>query len=228
MVANCAQLRGAWSSEHSREPLRRFRRPSKDIVVRQAEWFEPDVVYVQEPLLSERRRSRGAQDDLRDSWSASSRTRSAARRSRLQRFDLLITSFPHFATRLRARGVRHRVSPPRLRRACSRAPRLVRPGAVRRGVRGSVERSAVAACEPVARAGGRPGRDRLLGLRGAGSWPADVARFAATYHGEAWGIDDVPRCCEHRESPSTGMATLRRTSPTTCGSTRRPGSGRCS
>lgn len=106
VVADCAPLQNAWASEH---PVRRrFRRPHPgsfdDIVVRQAEWFEPDVVYVQNlSYLSDATVSRLKK--ISGFIAGQIATTELPPASLLRRYDLLLTSFPHFAERFRALGV---------------------------------------------------------------------------------------------------------------------------
>ena len=50
VVANCEPLQRAWAREHGRGRSLRsrlLRRPDPELVLAQAEWFEPDVVYLQ-------------------------------------------------------------------------------------------------------------------------------------------------------------------------------------
>jgi spore maturation protein CgeB len=104
VVANCGPLQHAWASEHSvRRGFRLRRRPSEEIVVRQAEWFEPDVAYVQNlSYLSD-----STLDRLKDisGFVAGQIASEAPSAERLRKFDLLLTSFPHFVDRFRELGV---------------------------------------------------------------------------------------------------------------------------
>jgi spore maturation protein CgeB len=117
VVPNCVPLQTAWAAEHRRARLPRkaaalargpgaqtFTRLALQSVLKaQVESFSPDVVYFQnlsfptDALLSRLR----AQRRLIVGQIASP----APPDDRLRRFDLLITSFPHFVDRFRALGV---------------------------------------------------------------------------------------------------------------------------
>lgn len=101
VVANCDPLQRAWARERGlptdRPDWREY------VVLAQVREFEPDVVYFQnlhwgtDHLLEEmRRRSRLLAGQI------ASETPSAAR---LRRFDLLLSSFPHFVELFRAAGI---------------------------------------------------------------------------------------------------------------------------
>lgn len=96
VVANCEPLQRAWAREHGRgRTLRSLlrRRPDPERVVAQVEWFQPDVVYVQNLALL-------APDTLR---ALAKRSRllvgqiasEAPGRGQIVPFDLILTSFPH-------------------------------------------------------------------------------------------------------------------------------------
>jgi hypothetical protein len=105
-VVNCGALQRTWAQEHGvRASVLRRRRPLSDteLVLVQAESFQPDVVYVQNMSV------------LSDQATAGLRARSRllvgqiASESpglrRVRQFDLVLTSFPHFVDRFRAAGV---------------------------------------------------------------------------------------------------------------------------
>ncbi|HJQ75042.1 MAG TPA: glycosyltransferase [Gaiellaceae bacterium] len=105
IVVNAEPLQRAWAREHGarRSVLGRLRRRlDPDLVLAQAEWFRPDVVYVQnlnvfdEELL----RTLGAGRLV-----AGQIASEAPPERRLKAFDLLLTSFPHFVDRFRSLGV---------------------------------------------------------------------------------------------------------------------------
>jgi spore maturation protein CgeB len=106
VVVNCAPLQEAWVREQGARivpGLPGFLR-QQEIVLAQARWFEPDVVYVQnvrwvlEPTLL--RLGRCARMLVAQVGSKPPRTR------KLQRYNLVVTSFPHFVDRFRRAGVR--------------------------------------------------------------------------------------------------------------------------
>lgn len=187
VVANCAPLQNAWASEH---PVRRrFRLPrgrsGDDTVVRQAEWFEPDVVYVQNlSYLSD-----GALARLRElsGFVAGQIASEPPPASRLRRYDLLLTSFPHFVERFRAVGVpaeyfRIGFDTRVLGRLDGAEPE--RYGAVFVGVLNRTKHQR--GNEVLERAARRTAID-FWGYSTVG-WPP-TSPILTNYHGEAWGID---------------------------------------
>lgn len=99
VVVDCAPLQAAWAVEHGlpRET------PADEILLRQVEDFAPDVVYLQNlrvltDVTMERLRSRGV-------FVAGQIASAAPEAERLRRFDLILTSFPHFVERFRALGI---------------------------------------------------------------------------------------------------------------------------
>jgi spore maturation protein CgeB len=105
VVVNAEPLQLAWAREHGRRPsmLRRLRRRSDpELVLAQADWFEPDVVYVQNlgVLGADLLRTLG-EGRLVVGQIASE----PPSEQQLRAFDLLLTSFPHFVERFRARGI---------------------------------------------------------------------------------------------------------------------------
>jgi spore maturation protein CgeB len=103
VVVNCEPLQRAWAAENgigARRTLpRRFRR---ELVVAQAEAFEPDVVYVQDlsALTPDTLRRLRAHSRLLAGQIASELPPHA----QLEPFDLILTSFPHYVSRLREAG----------------------------------------------------------------------------------------------------------------------------
>ncbi|HEY2374038.1 MAG TPA: glycosyltransferase [Gaiellaceae bacterium] len=99
IVPNCAPLQRAWAREH-RPRLARlpWRLAAPAILVEQAAWYQPDVVYVQSigafhPLTLRllRRRTNALAGQL------ASRP---PQKERVRMYDVLFTSFPHFVGRL--------------------------------------------------------------------------------------------------------------------------------
>jgi hypothetical protein len=97
VVANCAPLQRAWAREHGADD------DEQTVLLAQVRAFEPDVVYVQNLHYPSEHALREFHDvaDLVAGQIASK----APSEDRLRRFDLLLTSFPHFVARLRAVGV---------------------------------------------------------------------------------------------------------------------------
>jgi len=104
VVANCAPLQETWAREHHVRLPRGL--PSllrqQEIVLAQARWFEPDVVYVQnlrwllEPtLLRLRRRARLLVGQIASEPPLA---------RKLRRYDLVLTSIPHFVQRFERAG----------------------------------------------------------------------------------------------------------------------------
>ena len=205
-----------------------FRATSEEILLAQVRAFEPDVVYVQNLHYP----SDAALSDICAASRASSSVRSRASRRRLRGcggFDLVLTSFPHFVERFRAARRRFGVLPHRLRPARRSS---TRPRRSRRGRRTAPSSSARSTAPQHRRANAAPGAgraagaDRLLGVR----------RCAVGRRGRRCGGAITARpggstctaCCGTRESRSTGTSGSRSDTRTTCGSSRRQGSDRCS
>src|SRR6266545_5274834 len=104
-VVNCEPLQAAWLRE-SGQPLRspRFRRiPQRDLVLlAQAAAFRPDVVYVQDvAALAPATLRRLRRDHLLVGQIATELPPHAV----LRRYDFLVSSFPHYVTRLPKKGI---------------------------------------------------------------------------------------------------------------------------
>ena len=106
VVLNAEPLQRAWEREHRRSGtlLRRLRRRGgTDLVVQQAEWFEPDVVYVQhlgflppQTMAALKARSRLVVGQIASE---------APGAEHFRHLDLVLTSFPHFVARFRSEGI---------------------------------------------------------------------------------------------------------------------------
>ena len=99
VVPNCQPLQRAWARAHAPHLNRvPWRAGAPAILLAQAEWFDPDVIYIQSigafrpaVLKALRRRSRLLAGQIASALPDASRLRS---------YDLLFTSFPHFVGRL--------------------------------------------------------------------------------------------------------------------------------
>jgi len=187
VVVNAEPLQTAWAAEHSvRRPLlaRVRRRAGPELVVAQAEWYEPDVVYVQnlgflspDTLAALRARSRLLVGQIASEPPG---------REHLERFDLILTSFPHFVQRFRDLGIaseyfRIGFDPRVLQRL---GPTERRYGAVFVGALGRLQHAR--GNDLLERAAGRAAIE-FWGYA-AGERPPD-SPIMRNYHGEAWGID---------------------------------------
>jgi spore maturation protein CgeB len=102
LIVNCSQLQQAWLREQVPRLASRVTLRGEAIVRAQIDEFDPDVVYVQNlHALSERALRRLGRDRLLVGQIASELPRA----SRLCRFDLIVTSFPHYVNRLQELGV---------------------------------------------------------------------------------------------------------------------------
>jgi spore maturation protein CgeB len=98
VVANCEPLQQSWAREHGLAGA-----TEEEVVIAQTRAFEPDVIYVQNLHYPSDR----ALGEFRHSSRlvAGQIASEAPTEKRLRRFDLLLTSFPHFVERFRALGV---------------------------------------------------------------------------------------------------------------------------
>jgi len=182
VVANCDLLQRSWAHEQGLPEAR-----GEEIVLAQMRELEPDIVYVQnitfpsDRLLSEIRRS-GA---LVVGQIASEPPRPA----RLQAFDLLLTSFPHFVERFRELGIdaeclRIGFDERVLDRLAAEDVISSASGAVFVGALNRTQHRAANAV--LARAAKRAPID-FWGY-GAHTWPP-WSPIRRRYHGQAWGIE---------------------------------------
>ncbi len=186
IVADCVPLQAAWAAEHpeGRRPRFRRRRTHDELVVRQAEWFEPDIVYVQnlsyvsDDTLARLKKISG--------FVAAQIASEAPPPDRLRRYDLILTSFPHFVERFRALGVDSEYF--RIGFDSRVLDRLAdveteQAGAVFCGALGRAQHDAGNAL--LERAARRTRID-FWGYNATG-WD-EGSPILANYHGEAWGI----------------------------------------
>lgn len=187
VVVNAEPLQRAWAREHGSKQrllgsLRR--RAARDLVLAQAEWFEPDVVYVQH--IGFLPPATMAALKARTRLLAGQIASEAPGAEHFRHLDLVLTSFPHFVPRFRAQGIaaeyfRIGFDPRVLDHLDNSAPRhdVVFVGAL-----GSLQH----------------GRGNDLLERAAERIPIDVwgynlgkrpptSPLVRRYHGEAWGLD---------------------------------------
>lgn len=184
VVVNCEPLQRAWAVEHGirahRSPLAR-KRP---LVLDQAEEFRPDVVYVQllSPLTPKVLRGLSARARLLVGQIATEIPPS----TRIEPFDVILTSFPHYVDRLRADGVESAYLPigfdPRVLGRLENGE--AQSGAVFVGALGRSPRWR--ANRLLERAAERVPID-FWGYK-EGVWPPDCA-MTRRYRGEVWGLD---------------------------------------
>ena len=180
LVANCEPLQRAWAREHGVD----WRRES--ILLAQARAFEPDVVYLQN-LHHENDETLAAFHELARLVVGQIASEPPGT-ERLRRFDLLLTSFPHFVQRFRELGIDSeyfRIGfDPRVAERLDREAPEQRYGAVFVGALNRTQHRRANAV--LARAARRAPID-FWGY-GARGWPpwSPVRR---RHHGEAWGLD---------------------------------------
>jgi spore maturation protein CgeB len=98
VVVNAGALQEAWAREHGISGA-----PPEEILLRQADQFEPDVVYVQN--LSALSDNTMAALQARSSLVAGQIASKAPPVERLRMFDVILTSFPHFVEEFRELGL---------------------------------------------------------------------------------------------------------------------------
>lgn len=183
VVYNCEPLQRAWRSERPGRPFGRRRSSPDAILLDQVEELGADVVYVQDLWALEprtlRRLGRGR---LLVGQIASELPHT----DQLKPYDLIVTSFPHYAQELPRRGLPAAFLPLAFdERVLERMPSAAsRSGAV-----------FVGSLHPVRHRGGSAvlayAVERApIALYGTGAeeWPPGSA-VAARYRGEAWGLD---------------------------------------
>lgn len=206
LIVNCPQLQAAWSREHGSRVVAAAlsggagnklsralsARAGARVVADQIEAFEPDVLYLQSlsaldsrELERQRRRGRLIVGQIASALPSEAIVR---------RFDLILTSFPHFVERIRALGVASEYFPIAF---YTRVLDLLRRGGV--GTAPDAERpyavSFVGGVDP--RVHGRGVRflealaERVpLNVWGYGVELLDKGSpLRQRHHGEAWGLD---------------------------------------
>ncbi len=186
-IANAHPLQRAWAREHGLRgrPLERVRRRAPErLLLAQADWFQPEVVYVQNMgFLS---------DEMTVALKAGSRLLVGQIASEppeerlLRRYDLVLTSFPHFVSRFRRLGVASEYLKigfdPRV------LDRLDQPERC-------YETVFVGALGRLQHGSGNALLERAAELTSIDFWGySDVpsqppSSFVRRYHGEAWGLD---------------------------------------
>jgi spore maturation protein CgeB len=185
VVVNCEPLQRAWVHEHGARVKRRLplvRDPA--LVLAQVEEYGPDVVYVQDLNVFGPKLLRALRERCR--ILVGQIASSAPPPRKLEPYDLILTSFPHFVPRFRDLGIaseyfRIGFDPRVLTHPQDDAPaaEVVFVGGLARGphAQGNELLERVARRTPI----------DFWGYK-ANRWPADSA-IRRRYHGEAWGLD---------------------------------------
>ena len=184
VVVNCEPLQRAWGREHG---VGRNKRPfvrDTPLVLSQVEDYRPDVVYVQDLNAFGPKLLRALHD--RSQLLVGQIASPAPARGKLDPYDVILTSFPHFVARFRERGI---------------ASEYFRIGFDPRVIAQLVdtgESTDVAFVGGLARGPHAQGNELLervahrtpidfWGYK-ANRWPAHSS-IRRRYHGEAWGLD---------------------------------------
>jgi hypothetical protein len=185
VVVNCEPMQRAWAREHEMQPPRRIGMSrGASVVLAQADAYRPDVVYVQDlnvfgprTLRALRKRSKLLVGQIASPLPS---------RRKVESYDLILTSFPHFVPRFREQGVASeyfRIGfDPRVLSHIGTDTKdhdVVFVGGLARGphARGNNVLERVAQAVPV----------DFWGYK-ANRWPAESA-IRRRYHGEAWGLE---------------------------------------
>lgn len=181
VVPNCRPLQLAWARDHAPHLTRLpWRFGAQAIVLAQAKWLEPDVVYVQSigafrPAVLRRLRPRGG-------LLVGQISSALPQAERVRPYDLLITSFPHFVGRLGVPTEILRIGfDERVLERITDPPH--HPVVFIGQLGGSSHRRANAVVESAAR---RIPID--IWGPGAKEWPTD-SPFRLRHHGTSWGLD---------------------------------------
>jgi spore maturation protein CgeB len=183
VIANCAPLQAAWARERgarvSRLPLRSRRHT---LVETQAESFAADVVYVQDMHLLPARTLEALRRRALLVGQIASEPPPA---EQVRRFDLVVTSFPHYVERFRGLGVdseylRIGFDP----RVLQRVEQPARRGAV---FVGSLTRDQHGSGNAVLERAAERAPIEFWGREGD-SWP-ESSPVRQRWHGEVWGIE---------------------------------------
>lgn len=187
VVANCGPLQLAWAREHGLHGTGLFHTNREGIILAQARDYRPDVVYVQNlrvfsgRLLDRLRRAGATIVGQTASEAPSAR--------RLRKFDLVLTSFPHFVEQFRKLGVaseylRIGFDPRVLERLTLDGATREQHGAV---FVGALNRRQHGSGNAMLNRAAQQTPIDFWGY-GAGSWPSS-SPIRQRYHGEAWGIE---------------------------------------
>jgi hypothetical protein len=182
VVVNCPPLQAAWAAEHlPGRSLRGWR--TRELVLDQADWWEADVVYVQDlTAISPRVLRRLGRRRLLVGQIATE----LPARDRLKPFDLIVSSLPHYVERLPSLGLDTaylRIGfDPRVLDAIGPPPQLT--DAVFVGTLGRTQHATGNALLEQA------ARRVPLDFWGTSvdAWPPD-SPVRRRYRGEAWGLD---------------------------------------
>ena len=187
VVINAEPLQAAWAREQGRSRSllgRLLGRPDSELVLAQAEWFEPDVVYVQHIgfLSPQTMGALKARARLLVGQIASE----APAAEHFRHLDLVLTSFPHFVPRFRSEGIASeylRIGfDPRV------LDRLGNPGTSHDAVFvGALGRSQHARGNDLLERAAERVPIEFWGYN-LGDRPSTSA-IVRRYHGEAWGLD---------------------------------------
>jgi hypothetical protein len=185
VVANCLPLQLAWAREQAGFAMR-VRRPSRlaRILRAQISAFDPDVVYAQDLSLIDEELSARLRDDGR--LLVAQVGSGPPPEQVVRRYDLVMTSFPHFVERYRALGVDAEYFAigfdERVLERIEDAPRgrydavfvgTIHPPEIHAGGMALLERAAAAGVEFWGRADALP----------------EGSPIRARHHGPAWGLD---------------------------------------
>ena len=187
VVVNAEPLQAAWAKEHGlRGSLldRVRRRAAPELVLAQADWFEPDVVYVQHIgfLAPRTMAALKARTRLLVGQIASE----APAAEHFRHLDLVLTSFPHFVSRFRSEGI------------ASEHLRIgFDPRVLDRLGRGGARRAVVfvGALGGAQHARGNDLLERAAARVEVDFWGYNLgdrppaSPLVRRYHGEAWGLD---------------------------------------
>jgi hypothetical protein len=187
VIANCVPLQRAWASEQLFRGRRLHmprRRPPDEIVVRQAEWFEPDVVYIH--ALSYLGDEALARLKAISGLLAGQIASETPPPSRLRRYSLLVSSFPHFVERFRALGVEAYYLQLAFDDRVLSHLEGARPGRYGAVFVGALNRTQHAGGNALLDRAARRTRIDFWGFNAAG-WQPD-SPVLVNYHGEAWGL----------------------------------------
>jgi spore maturation protein CgeB len=207
VVANVEPLQRAWAREHAQARLpsrlaklapRRYGARARRFALRavlaaQVAEYDPDVVYVQDIGYHTTAEVQALRADGRR-LVAGQIASPASRDDHMRAFDLIVTSFPHFATRFRALGIDSEYLPLAYDTRLHEALRAEGLDPVPSAERGHAV-SFVGGLSPRAHAAGTALLEDLARRTNVEFWGygADQLRpdspILPRYHGEAWGME---------------------------------------